>query len=266
MTSLPSLAPHFRQGLALLGARVVIVLSVGSALAPMSARAELEVRGDPKAVTVDAQNSSIKEILDAFSKTFDVHFQSSANLEKQLTGTYEGSLRRVLMRVLDGYNVILKTDNDRIEVTVLGTRNAPATAGGSPASTVAVAAPISPASTAPASASKLSNVTEQPVLAMPAAQPSFVGKDPEPPMPASATGSSPLIMLAEGGPMPPVPTPPSGSAPNAFPVGQASTVAPPSPVVGSTPSAFPVGRPTADLPQVPGSLATSTSAPPVAGK
>jgi hypothetical protein len=262
MTSLPSLAPHLRQGLALFGARVAIVLSVGSALVPMSARAELEVRGNPQAVTVDAQNSSIKEILDAFGKTFDVHFQSSANLEKQLTGTYEGSLPRVLMRVLNGYNVIMKTNNDRIEVTVLGTRNAPATAG---ASTIAVAAPISPASPVPAST--LSNVTEQPALAMPAAQSSFVGKDPEPPMPAaSSSASSPLMMLAEGGPMPPVPTPPPGSAPNAFPVGQPSTVAPPSPVVGSAPSAFPVGRPTAELPQVPGSPAANIPAPPVAGK
>src|ERR1700722_19848604 len=112
MTSLPSVAPHVRRGLASFGACVVIMLGVVSALAPTSALAELQVGGSPEAVNIDAQNTSIKDILDALGKTFDVHFQSSANLEKQITGTYQGSLTRVLMRVLEGYNVILKTGKD----------------------------------------------------------------------------------------------------------------------------------------------------------
>jgi hypothetical protein len=262
MTSLPSIAPHLRQGLAFLGARVAIVLGVAAALAPTSALAELQVGGSPQAVSIDAQNTSIKEILDALGKTFGVHFQSSANLDKQLTGTYEGSLPRVLMRILEGYNVILKTSQDRIEVTVLGTQNAPATAGVSPASTVVTAAPNAPASTV--AASKPSNVAEQSAPATPAAQPSLAGKETEPPMPtASSSASSPLIMLAEG-PMPPVPSTPSpGSAPNAFPQGQPSTVAPPTPAVGSAPSAFPVGRPTANLPDAPGSATANAPAPPM---
>jgi hypothetical protein len=257
MTSLPSIVPHLRQGLALFGVRVAIVLGVASALAPTSALAELQVGGSPEAVSIDAQNTSIKDILNALGKTFDVHFQSSANLEKQLTGTYEGTLPRVLMRVLEGYNVIMKTSNDRIEITVLGTRNAAATAGASPALTASKAAPISP--TSPAPASKLSNVTEQPALATPAVQPSLVGKDPEPPMPAaSSTAPSPTIMLAQG-PMPPVPpTSSPGSTPNAFPEGRPSTAAPPSPTVGSAPSAFPVGQPSTNPPPVPGSAAMNT--------
>jgi hypothetical protein len=262
MTSLPSLAPHLRQTLALFGARVAIVLGVGSALIPTSALAELQVGGNPKAVTIDAQNSSIKEILDALGKTFDVHVQSTANLEKQITGTYEGSLPKVLKRILEGYNVIMKTSKDGIEITVLGTRNASGTAGVSPtvppastvANTVAQAAPVSPAST-------------------PAAPPSLAGKDTETPMlSASANASSPLIVLAEG-PSPPVPS--GGSAPNAFPQAQPSSVAPPTPAAGSAPGAFPVGKPTTSLPPAPvGSAAmntpgpqptaTGTAAPPVA--
>jgi hypothetical protein len=261
MTNLPSVAPHVRRGLASFGACVAIVLGVASALAPASALAELQVGGSREAVSIDAQNTSIKEILDALGKTFDVHFRSSANLEKQITGTYAGSLPRVLMRVLEGYNVILKTSNDRIEVTVLGTRNAPATAGASPALTVANAAPNVPASPVPAS--KPINAAEQPALVTPATQPSLVGKDIEPPVAApSSTASFPLIMLAEG-PTPPAPLAPSpGSAPNAFPQGQPSTVAPPTPAVGSAPSAFPVGRPTANLPEVPGSATANAPAAP----
>jgi hypothetical protein len=251
MTSLPSVAPRLRRGLTLFGARIVIMLGVVSALAPTSALAELQVGGSPEAVNIDAQNSSIKDILDALGKTFDVHFQSSANLEKQITGTYQGSLPRVLMRVLEGYNVILKTSKDGMEVTVLGTPKAPGTAGVSPASTVA-------APNSPVTASTPNNVAQQPAVATPA-QPSLVGKDVEPPMAiASSTASSPLIMLADGA-VPPVPS--AGSAPNAFPQGEPSTVAPPAPAVGSTPSAFPVGKPTANLPQVPGAATTSAPGP-----
>ena len=246
MTSLPSVAPHVRRGLASFGACVVIMLGVASALAPSSALAELQVGGSPEAVSIDAQNSSIKEILAALGKTFGVHFQSSANLEKQLTGTYQGPLPRVLMRVLEGYNVIMKTRKGGIDITVLGTNAGAtaATAATSPALTVASAAPSSPAS--PVVASKPGDVTEQPALATPVAPPK--GETPLPGAP---------VMLAEGL-TPPVPST-SGSAPS--PQAQPSTVAPPSPTAGAAPGAFPVGRPTANLPEIPGSATTNAPAP-----
>jgi hypothetical protein len=65
-----------------------------------------------------------------------MHYQSSANLDKRLSGTYAGPLPRVLARILDGYNFVLKTDNGSIAVTVLGSPNAAAPAASSTARVV----------------------------------------------------------------------------------------------------------------------------------
>jgi hypothetical protein len=259
MTSLPIIAQNMRHGLPLFGARAAIVLGLALAIAPTPVLAKVQVGGSPEAVSIDAQNTSIKEILEALGNAFDVHYQSSANLEKQLTGTYEGSLQRVVMRVLEGYNVVVKTNNGRIEITVLGTRNAPAMAGASPASTASKAAQTPPAPLA----SSASNAAERPAATTPAAQPSTVSKEAEQPTPAASPAApSPTIMLAEG-PMPAIPSTSPGSAPSAVPEARPSTTLPPSPspLQGSAASLVPEGRPSAVAPLLPGSAATNTPEP-----
>src|SRR5580704_15042215 len=101
---------------------VAAALVAGSA-APSTAMAAAQVSGSPQNVSVDAQNSSLKDILSALGKQFNIHYQSTANLDKQLSGTYEGTLRRVVARLLEGYNFIITSNQDMIEVTVLGTQS-----------------------------------------------------------------------------------------------------------------------------------------------
>jgi hypothetical protein len=101
---------------------VAAALVAGLAATTVTAIAAAQVSGSPQNVSVDAQNSSLKDILSALGKQFNVHYQSTANLDKQLSGTYEGSLRRVVARLLEGYNFIITTNQDMIEVTVLGTQ------------------------------------------------------------------------------------------------------------------------------------------------
>ena len=101
---------------------VVAALVAGLAAPSVTAMAAAQVSGSPQSVSVDAQNSSLKDILSALGKQFNIHYQSTANLDKQLSGTYEGSLRRVVARLLEGYNFIITTNQDMIEVTVLGTQ------------------------------------------------------------------------------------------------------------------------------------------------
>ena len=268
MTRLPMIAQRMRYGLPLVGARAAIVLGAALAIVPTTfVLADVQVSGSPEAISIEAKNTSIKEILAALGTAFDVHYQSSANLEKQISGTYEGTLQRVVIRVLEGYNVIVKTNKGRTEITVLGTRNAPAMAG---ASTASKAAQIPPAPLA----SSASNAAERPAATTQAAQPSPVSKDAELPAPAASPAApSPTIMLAEG-PMPPVPSAASpGSVPTPVPEGRPSTVAPPSPTTGSTSSPVPEGRPSAVAPQLPGAApnapepqGSAVPPPTVAGK
>jgi hypothetical protein len=103
--------------------RAAATLATALAITPASALAAAQVSGNPQAVSITAQNTSIEEILSVLSHEFSVHYNSSVNLERRLTGTYQGSLQRVLTRVLEGYNFVIKMSDDRTELTVLGMRN-----------------------------------------------------------------------------------------------------------------------------------------------
>ena len=124
------------------------------AMAPTFTLAEAQVRGTPKAVAIEAKDTSVEEILAALSGAFDLHYRSSANLEKRLNGNYEGSLQSVMKHVLEGYSYIVKTGDGGIHVTVLDTSKTAPTAGASPSFRAvgrpagAIPAPFSPATAA----------------------------------------------------------------------------------------------------------------------
>ena len=135
MAKLTSIASPIRCGSSThtAGAAIAPTIALGVALvaAPNVALAEAQVRGSPEAVTVEARNTSVEEILKALS-TFDVHYRSSTNLEARLTGNYEGSLQRVMKRVLDGYSYFAKVGDRGIELTVLDAPRIAPALGASP--------------------------------------------------------------------------------------------------------------------------------------
>jgi hypothetical protein len=111
-------APNF-------GLRAAIVFSAILALLT-PALAEIQIRGNPEAVTIEAHDTSVEEVLAALSRTFGLHYELSVNLDKRLSGTYIGPLSQALTRILEGYSFVLKTDNRSIFVTVIGGPNVPA--------------------------------------------------------------------------------------------------------------------------------------------
>ena len=154
------------RGSRLLPLRTLMALGTALVVTPTSLFAGAQVQGSSEAVRIETQNTSIEEVLAALGDAFDLRYRSSTKLAKQLSGTYQGSLQRVVARVLEGYDFILRSDKGKIEITVLGTRNAaPAAAVGSPTSNPSKAAPI-PAAT-PAAAAAPSKGTEQPAPTTP---------------------------------------------------------------------------------------------------
>jgi hypothetical protein len=99
---------------------VALTLAVALASTQTPALAGPKVSGNPEAVTVDAQNSSIDQVLAALSREFKLQYRSSVDLKTEITGIYEGSLPRVAARILEGYNFVLRSSPNGIEVTVLG--------------------------------------------------------------------------------------------------------------------------------------------------
>lgn len=107
-----------------ISALAAITLGVAVTTVPTSVLAEAQIRGTMEAVTVETKNSSLKEVLASLSDAFDVHYRSAVDLERQINGTYTGSLEKVLKRVLEGYSFFVKTGDGRIELTVLDSSNA----------------------------------------------------------------------------------------------------------------------------------------------
>ena len=221
-------------------ALAAIVLGVSMAVAPTLAFAEAQVRGKPNAVTVEAKDASVEEILVALTNAFDVHFRSSANLEKRLTGTYEGTLQQVVTHVLRGYNFVVKSGEQGVEITLLGTGKTIAVGGASSAPKVAARRPEATAEPVPAA-----NIPDQPVPV------------------ASSTGPLPVIKIAEGPPPIPSAAPPaSGAAPAPVPgTGAADGPSPLPPAPGSKPSPVPTpGSSTALPPPLAGTASVSAPA------
>jgi hypothetical protein len=215
----------FKCGIAVVAAMLIA--------APAPVLAAAEVSGNPQAVRIEAQNTSVADILAALGRDFGVKYTSSVGLDRPITGTYEGSLQRVLARVLDGYNFVVKTRDGRIDLTVLGTRSGPATAvAATPATAPAApkAAPVAAATTPPPLKA------ESPAPAIKSAEQRQASAADTPP---SSAAPVPELKLAEGPVAVPMLTPssvapPIPTGPGPVPEMQPLTAAPPVPtIVGS---------------------------------
>jgi hypothetical protein len=194
--------------------------------APAPVLAAAEVSGNPQAVRIEAQNTSVADILAALGRDFGVKYTSSADLDRPITGTYEGSLQRVLARVLDGYNFIVKTRDGRIDLTVLGTRSGTAAAVAAAPSAPQVA-PVAAATAAPPlkaeSPAPAIKTAEQRQASAADTPPSSIAPVPEVKL---AEGPAVVPMLSPSSVAPPIPT-----GPGPVPEMQPLTAAPPVPTM-----------------------------------
>ena len=79
----------------------------------------LQIEGDATALHVEVQQTAIADVLSALNK-FNVRFRSSIGLDETLDGTYTGSLRHVVARLLNRYDYAAKQDGSWLEVTIYG--------------------------------------------------------------------------------------------------------------------------------------------------
>jgi hypothetical protein len=121
-----------------------LVLSVLLGIGP--AGAEVGVTGQPDAVSMEVRDATVEDVLVALGQSFGLQHRSATPLARPISGTYKGSLSQVLRRVLDGYDFILKTGAEKLEVVVIG---APASDGQASAA-VASPSPEAPLAASPA--------------------------------------------------------------------------------------------------------------------
>ena len=99
----------FLPGLAMIG------------VVPSSASAETRVTGNVRALSVEAVDSDVRQVLAALSSSLGVRYRVSADLNKVVGGTYKGSFGSVITQLLDGYDFWVRYSGDTIEIVVVGT-------------------------------------------------------------------------------------------------------------------------------------------------
>ena len=169
-----------------------LVLAMGlAALLPPAAqpvRAEVRVSGQADALIVETREASVEEILAALRASFNLHYRISGALNRVITGTYSGSLQRVVARLLEGHNYVMQASAGGGELIIFG----PGAAGGS--------APTEGRQVA-VGAQQRELLTQNPSPAAQVREPSTpIGRPLGPPLPnANSTRQGPAGALASSG-------------------------------------------------------------------
>ncbi len=84
--------------------------------------AEILVQGNARDVRLDVHDATVAEILDALGERFALRYRGPTG-GAGLTAVFEGPLRRVVARVLNGYNYIIASSGEGLDVIVLSTQS-----------------------------------------------------------------------------------------------------------------------------------------------
>jgi len=113
----------------------VAVLCAGAAFAAAEVRVTALGAGR---LTVAAHDATVRQVLDALSESSPMRLHTSDALSRVVTGTYSGTLRQVLARILDGYDHVVQSTASGLRLDVVGATTG--TPGGSFADPVAISA------------------------------------------------------------------------------------------------------------------------------
>jgi hypothetical protein len=94
-------------------AAVLVAALHGSAVG-----AEIRVQGSADDVRVEARDATRAEILAALADHFAVSYRGETE-SRGLTATFEGPLRDVVKQVLAGYNYVINSTGNGLEVVVV---------------------------------------------------------------------------------------------------------------------------------------------------
>ena len=98
-----------------------LVLTSGALLAGggNAAYSQVQVEGRPDAVHIEARDVTLREVFDALKGKFNLSYRSNDALETRKTGVFNGPLRHVTARILDGYDFVMKIAPQGIDVLVM---------------------------------------------------------------------------------------------------------------------------------------------------
>ena len=102
----------------------VIVLLALIGLTGGAVRAEIRLSGDADLIQLQVHDTSVHAVLTALGAAYDLRFRSETPLTRSITGSYQEPLVKLVARILDGHDYVIKSAHGKIEVVVLGTQRA----------------------------------------------------------------------------------------------------------------------------------------------
>jgi hypothetical protein len=103
-----------------LATRAAIALALLCALAP-AARAEVRLESDAAGIRVTAINAPLGEVLAALKAKFPLRYTAIA-VDREVNGTFEGTLHRVVVRLLDGFDSVVSRSPEGVEIVKVAPR------------------------------------------------------------------------------------------------------------------------------------------------
>jgi hypothetical protein len=97
---------------------LVLACAVLAAAIP-SARAEVRLDGTAAALRIEADKAALSDVLAALGP-LNVRYRAAIGLQTEISGTYTGSLARVIARLLEAYDYVLRSNQDAVELLIIG--------------------------------------------------------------------------------------------------------------------------------------------------
>jgi hypothetical protein len=88
--------------------------------APALAAAEVRFSGSADQLVLTAKNATMSEIVSGLQSALNCKITLKGSTNQQFTGTYSGSVRHVLTRLLKGANYVMSPDRDQIRIVLIG--------------------------------------------------------------------------------------------------------------------------------------------------
>lgn len=97
----------------------VLIVALGTIVAS-AADAETQVTEQADIIRLEARDAPVTEVLTALGATYELRSHSTTDLGQPLTGTYAGSVREVISRVLAGYDYVVIRSDGGLAVLIYG--------------------------------------------------------------------------------------------------------------------------------------------------
>jgi hypothetical protein len=104
-------------------ARSAVLSLVLICAATAGAGAEVQISGGADSFVLRARNATMAEVLSGIHSALDIGIEATGSPARQFTGTYSGSLRHVLSRLLEGENYVIRTSASGVDIIFVGPRS-----------------------------------------------------------------------------------------------------------------------------------------------